>query len=58
MSDLRINSIDIYKMSTSALKKKITLLEFAIESGEFDEEQIDEAEELIEMLSDELEMRG
>ena len=53
-----MNSIDIYSMSTSALKKKISNLEFKIGSGELDEDQVADAEELIEMLSDELEMRG
>lgn len=57
MLDLTIDSLEIYQMSTKALKTKISRLEFQIESGEIEEDRVDEAEELITALQDELAMR-
>ncbi len=57
MLDLTIDSLEIYKMSTKALKTKISRIEFLIESGEIDEINVQSAEELIEALENELAMR-
>ena len=57
MLDLTIDSLEIYQMSTKALRSKISKIEFLIESGEIEEEHLKEAEELAAALEDELAMR-
>jgi hypothetical protein len=58
MFDLNISSLDIYKMSTAAIRKKILQVELAIVVDDLEGDMLDEAEELISILQDELEMRA
>ncbi len=57
MLNLTIDSLEIYQMSTKALRSKISRIEFMIESGEIEEDLVQDAMDLTTALEDELAMR-